>query len=78
MSLSSDALAPQEIQDTLNQLTHQGIMRDRKDEVVELLTINEPMKSWLVESNFTCCAWFDGCYYCKDDQNNWHQVKCFA
>lgn len=65
-----------ETQQMLNWLTRRAT-NDRKDEVVELLSNDEPAKSQIVDSTFTNCTWFDGCYYCQDENQQWYRVKCF-
>lgn len=52
-------------------------MGDRKDEVVELLSSEQPTKSRLVDLSYTQCTWWEGCYYCRDEANQWHCIKCF-
>lgn len=27
--------------------------------------------------SYDVCTWWDGCYYCRDEQGNWSQVKCY-
>jgi hypothetical protein len=31
----------------------------------------------VVEQSYRQCIWWEGCYYCQDDQQNWHRVQCF-
>ncbi|MBD1852116.1 hypothetical protein [Leptolyngbya sp. FACHB-711] len=50
---------------------------DRKQEIVALLSDEQPRKSREVEQSYRQCIWWEGCYYCQDEQQNWHQVKCF-
>lgn len=50
---------------------------DRKDEIVELLSNEQPTKSRLVDQAYNQCTWWEGCYYCQDETQQWHQVKCF-
>jgi len=50
---------------------------DRKQEVVALLSNEQPRKSRVVEQSYRQCIWWEGCYYCQDDQQNWHRVQCF-
>ena len=26
---------------------------------------------------YDVCTWWDGCYYCRDEDGNWTQVKCY-
>ncbi len=26
---------------------------------------------------YEVCTWWDGCYYCRDEEGNWTQVKCY-
>ncbi len=28
--------------------------------------------------NYDLCTWWDGCYYCRDTEGHWQQVKCFS
>jgi len=51
---------------------------DRKEEVVEILSDEQPTKSHFVETQYAQCTWWEGCYYCQDEHNQWHRVKCFA
>ena len=50
---------------------------DRKTEIVDLLSNEQPTKSRQVEMSYTRCTWWEGCYYCQDEQKRWHRVKCF-
>ncbi|WP_088891668.1 hypothetical protein [Leptolyngbya ohadii] len=50
---------------------------DRKQEIVDLLSDEQPRKSRVVEQSYSLCIWWEGCYYCQDDRQNWEQVKCF-
>jgi hypothetical protein len=50
---------------------------DRKDEVVDLLSGEQPSKSRMVDMAYTQCTWWEGCYYCQDEAKRWYQVKCF-
>jgi hypothetical protein len=63
------------LQEQLNRVAVQ--LADRKEEVVELLSDEQPSKSRLVEMSYVQCAWWEGCYYCQDENQQWHQVKCF-
>ena len=45
---------------------------DRRDEVTDLL------QDELLPSDIRTCAWWDGCYYCKDEQGEWHNIRCIA
>ncbi|MCU0527237.1 MAG: hypothetical protein MUF72_20720 [Elainella sp. Prado103] len=68
---------PTLLQNQLNlSVKHQPI--DRKAEIVDLLSAEQPHKSRIVDLNYTCCTWWEGCYYCQDDKTQqWHRVKCF-
>jgi hypothetical protein len=50
---------------------------DRKDEIVDLLSDEQPSKSRMVDMAYTQCIWWEGCYYCQDESRRWYQVKCF-
>jgi len=63
------------LQQTLAQIAENS--RDRKDELVDMLSDEQPSKSRLVELSYIACIWWEGCYYCQDDQGQWYQVKCF-
>ncbi|NJL99368.1 MAG: hypothetical protein HC924_11425 [Synechococcaceae cyanobacterium SM2_3_2] len=26
---------------------------------------------------YDVCTWWDGCYYCRDEDGNWTEVKCY-
>ncbi|MBD2092971.1 hypothetical protein H6F67_24290 [Microcoleus sp. FACHB-1515] len=71
----SDETLPESLQETLSQVAAQG--SDRKDEVVEALSDEQPAKSRFVDSEYVACTWWEGCYYCQDDDKTWHRVKCF-
>jgi hypothetical protein len=64
-----------ETEKMLNWLTRKSA--DRKEEIVQLLSYNEPENSDVVESEFVSCTWYDGCYYCQDENKKWYQVKCY-
>ena len=63
------------LQKTLDRVAAQ--QGDRKDEVVQLLSDEQPSKSRLVEMSYGQCMWWEGCYYCQDETKQWHQIKCF-
>jgi hypothetical protein len=69
-----EVVAP-ETQEMLNWLVRR--VGDRKEEIVDMLSNDEPAKSQEVSSAFTACTWFDGCYYCQDQNKQWYQVKCY-
>jgi hypothetical protein len=50
---------------------------DRKPEIVNLLSNEQPAKSRMVDQSYLQCTWWEGCYYCQDETRQWHQVKCF-
>lgn len=50
---------------------------DRKQEIVALLSDEQPRKSRTIEQSYAQCVWWEGCYYCQNNQQDWHQVKCF-
>lgn len=74
--LISEDVLPEELQNTLTEIAAKAT--DRKDEIVDMLSDEQPTKSRLVEMNYKTCMWWEGCYYCQDDNNQWHRVKCFA
>ncbi|WP_218079768.1 hypothetical protein [Anthocerotibacter panamensis] len=45
---------------------------DRKSEVFELL------QGEALPMGVRACAWWNGCYYCKDESGCWHSVLCMA
>lgn len=71
----SYTLVSPELQAKLNQVA--ATIEDRKGEVVEMLSDEQPSKSRLVEMSYDQCIWWEGCYYCQDENLQWHQVKCF-
>lgn len=71
---STDLIA-ESLQKTLNELAAQ--LKDRKSEVVDLLSDEQPAKSRFVDLSYTQCMWWEGCYYCQDEFQQWHRVKCF-
>ncbi len=64
-----------DLQQTLNQIAEWST--DRKDEVIDLLSDEQPRKSRLIESFYDRCIWWEGCYYCQDENKQWQRVKCF-
>ncbi len=75
MIVANDIL-PESLQKLLNEaVTNQST--DRKEEVVELLSDEQPSKSRLVDMAYVQCTWWEGCYYCQDENKQWHRVKCF-
>lgn len=64
------------LQQTLDQLA--AHLENRKDEVVELLSNEQPTKSRQVELTYVQCIWWEGCYYCEDHAHRWHRIKCFV
>jgi hypothetical protein len=71
----TDNLVPESLQKTLNELVDQ--LGDRKNEVVDLLSDEQPSKSRMVDMSYVQCTWWEGCYYCQDESKRWHRVKCF-
>lgn len=63
------------LQKTLDEVA--GRMSDRKDEIVDLLSGEQPTKSRQVDRLYVRCTWWEGCYYCQDEASQWHRVKCF-
>ena len=72
----SDDVIPESLQKTLDSLAARAT--DRKDEVVNALSNEQPAKSRMVETAYVHCTWWEGCYYCQDEDKNWHRVKCFT
>lgn len=74
--IATDTTLPASLQKRLNEIVaNQSI--DRKEEIVALLSNEQPSKSRLVEMTYLQCTWWEGCYYCQDEQRQWHRVKCF-
>ncbi|MBF2049583.1 MAG: hypothetical protein IGS54_19835 [Elainella sp. C42_A2020_010] len=74
-AITSTTLVPESLQKTLDELVMQ--LGDRKNEVVDLLSDEQPSKSRLVDLSYTQCIWWEGCYYCQDEARQWHRIKCF-
>ncbi|HCF29942.1 MAG TPA: hypothetical protein DEV81_22695 [Cyanobacteria bacterium UBA11049] len=62
-----------EVQETLDRLTDQ-VAAESLPEVVELLNIKAPALGQEIESSFQSCTWWDGDYYCQDENWRWHSV----
>lgn len=62
-----------EVQETLDWLTDQAAA-ESLHEVVELINIQSPVLSQQVKSSFQSCTWWDGDYYCQDENWRWHLV----
>lgn len=58
-----------ELQKTLD-LEARNPSADRKDEVANLLNSQRFL------DDYDACIWWNGCYYCKDESNNWYCIKC--
>jgi hypothetical protein len=71
----TENLVSEALQKTLDAQVAQ--LGDRKDEIVDLLSAEQPTKSRLVEMSYTQCTWWEGCYYCRDDAKHWYRIKCF-
>jgi hypothetical protein len=71
----NDNLISEKLQKTLDGIAAR--MSDRKDELVDILNGEQPSKSHMVEAQYAQCVWWEGCYYCQDDNQQWHRVKCF-
>lgn len=61
----------EELQQNLDQIAER-LPRNQWDEVAEKLGDASLLLSYEV------CTWWNGCYYCRDEQGNWHKVKCFT
>ncbi len=60
---------PDELQKTLDrEATNPS--SDRKDEIANLL------HSERFIADYDACIWWNGCYYCKDENSNWYCIKC--
>lgn len=57
------------LQATLNQEATKASV-DRKDEVARLLN------SERFVADYQACIWWDGCYYCQDEDKNWYRISC--
>ncbi len=68
-------VVPEALQKTLNLVAAQ--LTDRKNEVVGMLSNEQPAKSRQIDMTYSSCIWWEGCYYCQDDAGQWHRVKCF-
>jgi hypothetical protein len=64
---------PGEVQETLDRLTDIAAA-ESLDEVVKLLSIKEPALSQEVKSSYRSCTWWDGDYYCQNENWSWHLV----
>ena len=62
-----------EAQEMLDYLTDQAAA-ESFDEVDKLLDIKEPGLSQELKSSFRSCTWWDGDYYCQDEDGKWHLV----
>ncbi|NES21214.1 MAG: hypothetical protein F6K41_20360 [Symploca sp. SIO3E6] len=64
-------LAPvsEELHKILNQEANKPTA-DRKDEVATLLN------SESFVATYDACIWWDGCYYCQDENDHWYCIKC--
>lgn len=75
-SFSTNDVLPESLQRLLDEsLENQSI--DRKEEIVELLSNEQPSKSRQVDMAYAQCTWWEGCYYGKDENQQWHRIKCF-
>jgi hypothetical protein len=72
----SETAISEVLQTKLDEVSQQ--LDDRKDEIVELLSDEQPSKSRMVDVSYTQCTWWEGCYYCRDESKQWHRVKCFV
>jgi hypothetical protein len=67
-------LVAEELQETLDLLTDRAAA-ESLSEVVNLLNSKSPSLSSEVESNFQTCTWWDGDYYCQDENWQWHLLE---
>jgi hypothetical protein len=56
------------LQATLNQVARKST--NRIDDVATLLN-SENFASY-----YNACIWWDGCYYCQDEDDSWYCIKC--
>ncbi len=75
MSKQTPNAVSSDLQTKLNELA--AVMDDRKEEFVDLLNSEHPSISRRVEASYSQCIWWEGCYYCRDDNGSWQRVKCF-
>lgn len=66
-------LVADEVQETLDCLTDQ-VPAESLHEVVELVSTKAPASSEEVKSAFQSCTWWDGDYYCQDENWRWHLI----
>lgn len=66
-------LVADEVQETLDRLTDQ-VAAESLPEVIELLNTKAPASCQEVKSAFQSCTWWDGDYYCQDENWKWHLV----
>jgi len=71
----TDDVLPESLQRTLDGIAARAA--DRKAELITALSDEQPAKSKKVDQDYIACTWWEGCYYCQDDQKQWHRVKCF-
>jgi len=64
-------LVADEVQETLDYLTDQAAA-ESFEQVVILVESKEPALSHEVKSSFRSCTWWDGDYYCQDENWKWH------
>jgi hypothetical protein len=60
---------PKELQRLLDR-TYARLPEDRSIEVQEMF------QGEALPSAYQCCIWYDGCYYCKGEDNLWRTVHC--
>lgn len=63
-----------ELQETLDLLTDQ-VAAESLPEVVKLLDSKSATLCCEVESSFQTCTWWDGDYYCQDENWQWHLLN---
>ena len=63
-----------EAQETLDWFIDQEEAVESFEQVVKLLDSKEPALSEEVKSSFRSCTWWDGDYYCQDENWRWHFV----
>ncbi|BAC90403.1 gsr2462 [Gloeobacter violaceus PCC 7421] len=69
MTLATTPPVSKELQKILDRVA--GMAANRKDEVFDLVQQDESMPT-----DVCTCTWWDGCYYCKDEDGLWHSVRC--
>ncbi|MGP1383297.1 MAG: hypothetical protein ACTS2F_07015 [Thainema sp.] len=59
-----------ELKSRLEQELRKPSAEDRRDDVADL------MNSENFVAGYDACVWWDGCYYCRDANGQWYQIRC--